>query len=290
MADENDPNRPEGDPPETRTPGENDNAHLEQPNEPLPAVEDTLGAVEPVTDEASPEAAPEPTVEPEPAAPLYAAEAIAEPDLAAPAVEEPAAPSGGALPPNYFRAAGDPDEPPPEEPPPTLLNQARAKANEYWTRFRTYAEPRWVKFSGAARAFAGEMWNRIRGIKRPKNVREAAVWGGWIAAGGVAFIIAFFLFITWGLPSTDDLWEARQGQSITFVDRNGHVILREGAQNAPPVDLGTLPPYVAQAFIAYEDEVSDSKAQYAAINLMVATLQTFVTTEILAVSGIGTTV
>jgi vacuolar protein sorting-associated protein 35 len=33
--------------------------------------------------------------------------------------------------------------------------------------------------------------------------------------------------------------------------------------------------FVAQAFIAYEDEVSDSKAQYAAINLIVASLQTF---------------
>ena len=84
-------------------------------------------------------------------------------------------------------------------------------------------------------------------------LREAAVWSGWAAAAGVAAVVGFFFFVTWGMPSTDDLWEARQGQSITFLDRNGHVILREGAQNAPPVDLTALPPYVAQAFIAIED-------------------------------------
>ncbi|HEX8902682.1 PBP1A family penicillin-binding protein [Vitreimonas sp.] len=252
MADENEPNRPEEDPPGTRTPGENDGAQPESPNAP-PSPTEASDALEDSAEQPAPEAAAQAATEPEPAAPLYAAETISEPESSAEAMEPPPASSTGALPPNYFRAAGDPDEPPPEEPPPTLLNQARAKANEYWTRLRAYAEPRWVKFSGAARAFTGEMWNRIRGIKRPKSVREAAVWGGWIAAGGVALIIAFFLFITWGLPSTDDLWEARQGQSITFVDRNGHVILREGAQNAPPVDLATLPPYVAQAFIAIED-------------------------------------
>lgn len=245
MADENDPNRPEDDPPETRPPGETENARPETPE----AAEPHLTAEADL--QAEPEAEP-PAPPAESAAPIYAAEAISEPEPETP-VAEPPTPPAAALPPNYFRAAGDPEELPPEEPPPTLVHKLKTKAEEYWGRFRAYAEPRWVKFSGAARAFTAEMWNRIRGIKRPKNVREAAVWGGWLAAGGVALIAAFFLFITWGLPSTDDLWEARQGQSITFVDRNGHVILREGAQNAPPVDLGTLPPYVAQAFIAIED-------------------------------------
>jgi penicillin-binding protein 1A len=71
--------------------------------------------------------------------------------------------------------------------------------------------------------------------------------------GGVALVLGFFVYVTWGMPSADDVWEARQGQSITFLDRNNNVILREGAQNAPPVELDTLPPYVAQAFIAIED-------------------------------------
>lgn len=283
MADENDPNRPEDDPPEARPPGEadpvqpvtsapEDAAIAAEPQpatvveaepppapvQPPPAVEESPliqaareaqereaqdPADEPVLRETAPPEAED--IEPEPVS-------ASEPEPT-PALGPPPSTTPGALPPNYFRAAGDPDEPPPEDTPPTLLQQVLTKAEDAWRRFRAYAEPRWVRFAGAARAFSGEMWNRVRGIKRPKTVREAAVWGGWIAAGGVAFIVAFSVFITWGLPSTDDLWEASQGQSITFVDRNGHVILREGAQNAPPVDLGTLPPYVAQAFIAIED-------------------------------------
>ena len=156
------------------------------------------------------------------------------------------------LPPNYFRAAGDPDEPPPE-PDTSWLALARARADEVKARIKAVAEPKWVAFVGAARAFGGDTWRRLRGIKHPRNVREAAVWGGWVAAAGISLIVGFFFFVTWGMPSTDDLWEARNGQSITFLDRNGHVILREGAQNAPPVDLGSLPPYVGQAFIAIED-------------------------------------
>jgi penicillin-binding protein 1A len=163
-------------------------------------------------------------------------------------------PDAGAteLPPHYFRAAGDPEEAQ-EEPPASLVGRLRDRvvgtAQDFWR----YLEPRWVKFYGASRAFTGEMWRRVRGIKHPRNVREAAVWSGWAAGGLLAIIVGFFFFVTWGMPSTDDLWEARNGQSITFLDRNGHVILREGAQNAPPVDLTTLPPYVAQAFIAIED-------------------------------------
>jgi penicillin-binding protein 1A len=347
VADENDPNKPEDDLPETRPTGETEATPVEQPRDEAPFTAEQEPPIEPeppaeaaAVEAAPPEPEPESTpaieavtppfeppapiytadaidepfleqaqeiepaseavapspleppapiyaadtiisepVEPaplpepgvvieaitpppaEPPAPVYAAETIIEPEPdpePPPAIEAPVEPTpaspAGALPPNYFRAAGDPDEPAPEdETPPTLLQKLKSKAEHYWASFRAFAEPRYVKYSGAARAFAGEMWNRLRGIKRPKSVREAAVWGGWIAAGGVAFIIAFFLFITWGLPSTDDLWEARQGQSITFVDINGHVILREGAQNAPPVDLETLPPYVAQAFIAIED-------------------------------------
>ena len=156
------------------------------------------------------------------------------------------------LPPGYFRAAGDPDEPPPD-PESSLVGRARERvastAGDAWKAL----EPKWVAFWGGTRAVLLEIWRRLRGIRSPRSVREAAVWSGWVAAAGVAVIVGFFFYVTWGMPSTDDLWEARQGQSITFLDRNGHVILREGAQNAPPVDLASLPPYVAQAFIAIED-------------------------------------
>jgi vacuolar protein sorting-associated protein 35 len=50
----------------------------------------------------------------------------------------------------------------------------------------------------------------------------------------------------------------------------------QAAQTADRLDFEAIAyEFVAQAFIAYEDEVSDSKAQYAAINLLVASLQTF---------------
>lgn len=51
----------------------------------------------------------------------------------------------------------------------------------------------------------------------------------------------------------------------------------QAAQTADRLDFEAIAyEFVAQAFIAYEDEISDSKAQYAAINLLVASLQTCV--------------
>jgi len=160
----------------------------------------------------------------------------------------PAAPTGEDLPPNFFRAAGDPDEPPAE---PDASLGGRLKA--HWARFSAAAGPKLHDFGVRAQLFGAEFASRIRRLRTPKTLREGAVWAGWTVTGLVTIIAAFFFWVTWDLPSTDDLWDAKQGQSITFRDRNGHVILREGAQNAPPVDLSTLPPYVPQAFIAIED-------------------------------------
>jgi penicillin-binding protein 1A len=156
------------------------------------------------------------------------------------------------LPANFFRAAGDPEELPPEEPR-TALERIVEDVRHFSQRVWRAVEPRWVAFAGAARAYAGATWRGAQRLRPPRTLREVAVWGGWafvtlfVAGAGFAF------FVTAGMPSADDVWEAQQGQSITFVDRNGHVILREGAQNAPPVELETLPPYVAEAFIAIED-------------------------------------
>ncbi|MBL8538541.1 MAG: PBP1A family penicillin-binding protein [Hyphomonadaceae bacterium] len=169
-----------------------------------------------------------------------------------PAPDQPSQADNGDLPPNYFRAAGDPDEPEPDGPP-DPISELRARLGAIAQRIRAYVEPKWVAFIGRSRTLGSHAWNQAKQVKPPRTVREAAVWSGWLAAIGAGLVIAFFFFVTWGMPSTDDLWEARQGQSITFLDRNGHVILREGAQNAPPVDLASLPPYVPQAFIAIED-------------------------------------
>ncbi len=255
MADENDPDRPEDDLP-VSPPSEGENA--------AEPVEATASEPAPIDDPHREElfeetaAADETPAPPPPESlppipddlPISAAARVQEEEIAR-AAPPPPTPEGD-LPPQYFRAAGDPEEAQ-EEPPASLLGRIEQRitgtARDAWR----VIEPKWVAFAGGARAFSGEMWRRIRGIKHPRNVREAAVWSGWAAAGVVGLIVAFFVMITWDLPSTDDLWEARGGQSITFLDRNGHVILREGAQNAPPVDLASLPPYVAQAFVAIED-------------------------------------
>ncbi|MGD9980172.1 MAG: PBP1A family penicillin-binding protein [Hyphomonadaceae bacterium] len=255
MADENDPNRPEDEtPPGAPKEGEAAPDHVEATADlsaPDEISQDEVLFADAATHESEPTTPPSETLPPTPDdLPVAAADEHAE---SAPTAEAPPETTGDAkLPPHYFRAAGDPEEAQ-DEPPASLFGRLRDRvvstAGDVWRFF----EPKWVKFYGAARAFLIETWRRIRGIKHPRNLRETAVWGGWTAGGVVALIVGFFFFVTWGMPSTDDLWEARGGQSITFLDRNGHVILREGAQNAPPVDLATLPPYVAQAFIAIED-------------------------------------
>ena len=284
MADENDPDRPEDTPPpeppkdgdEATPPAESaasepapedpseEGSVSEEPPASVTAVDEAQLADEAPLDEAAdpephdelfeePEAVNSPPPEELPPIPedlpITAAEGHTEP--APPEPSAPVEPDAEPLPPGYFRGAGEGEEA--QEPPASLLGRMRDRVVSTFSDAWRAIEPKWVAFSGAVRAFGGEMWRRILGIKRPRTVREAAVWSGWAAAGVVAAIVAFFFFITWDLPSTDDVWEARGSQSITFLDRNGHVILREGAQNAPPVDLASLPPYVAQAFIAIED-------------------------------------
>jgi penicillin-binding protein 1A len=90
-------------------------------------------------------------------------------------------------------------------------------------------------------------------VRKELTLRRAAIWAGWSAGGLVAIVIGFFVYVTWGMPSTDDILEARQSPSITFQDRYGRVLLREGAQNAPAVDIKGLPAHVPQAVIAIED-------------------------------------
>lgn len=193
----------------------------------------------PEGDPPSPGPAPEP-----PRAQSPADEARAEEAAAA-----PAAPEERAAPPI-------PAEPAQVEPP------VAARADDDYARSEpaelTEMRQRIVAViaSGATRArhFGDRAWAGIRSIKRPRTVRDYAIWGGWGVGGVFAVLTALFVFLTWGMPSTDDLWEASNAPSITFYDRNGVVILREGAQNGPPVDLETLPPYVEQAFIAIEDQ------------------------------------
>jgi penicillin-binding protein 1A len=161
-------------------------------------------------------------------------------------VAEP--PPTASPPPEFFRAAGDPEEEP-------LQRDATlgGRLGAWWSRLGGRLGPKFAAFGKNAASFGAQVASRASTLKQPRSVRDFAVWMGWFVAGIVTVMVGFFVFVTWDMPSTDDLWQARNGQSITFLDRNGHVILREGAQNAPPVDLASLPPYVPQAFVAIED-------------------------------------
>lgn len=234
MADENDPNKPGDDP--------------VNPPEAAPTQAEASGEQTSASDAPSDDPAPLERAEPDSTEPDSTE--IAEAPSAPSPVEPPQ--QSGDLPPAFFRAAGDPDESEVEAPP-SQWERIKTRVNETARDVWRVVEPKWVAFWGAVGAFFRRLWDRIRGVRSPRNLKEAAVWTGYAAAAGVLFVVGFFFYVTWGMPSTDDLWEARQGQSITFLDRNGNVILREGAQNAPPVDLETLPPYVEQAFLAIED-------------------------------------
>ncbi len=86
-----------------------------------------------------------------------------------------------------------------------------------------------------------------------QDARRVALVAGWTAVAMAALAAGFFLYVTWGIPSTRDLWSATDNPSLTFLDRHGRAIMREGARNAPPVDIETLPSYVGEAVIAIED-------------------------------------
>jgi penicillin-binding protein 1A len=75
-----------------------------------------------------------------------------------------------------------------------------------------------------------------------------------LAAVGLALILTIATAdLLMRMPSTGDVWEAVGAPSVTMLDRQGNVILRENADASPPVDTSALPPYVPQAFIAIED-------------------------------------
>lgn len=108
-----------------------------------------------------------------------------------------------------------------------------------------------VRGVGAAARSIGRPGDRP---PEPLSLKRVAIWTGWTAGGAVALVLGFFVYVTWGMPSTNDLWEARQSPSIEFRDRYGRTLLREGAQNAPAVNVDGLPQHVAQAVIAIEDK------------------------------------
>jgi penicillin-binding protein 1A len=104
-----------------------------------------------------------------------------------------------------------------------------------------------------ARTGLGHARSAIDKVNAAPPMKRAAIYGAWGSLALALLTVAFFGYVTWGMPSTRDLWSATDNPSLTFVDRNGRVILREGAKDAPPVNLDDVPSYVPNAVIAIED-------------------------------------
>ena len=65
--------------------------------------------------------------------------------------------------------------------------------------------------------------------------------------------VAFYAIFATDLPDTSKLYDVKRLPSISYLDRSGALIAVRGSENAPPVDLDSLPPYVPAAFVAIED-------------------------------------
>jgi penicillin-binding protein 1A len=91
--------------------------------------------------------------------------------------------------------------------------------------------------------------------KSPKRSgwRALLYWSAVLGVWGLIFAVAFLAVFARGLPDTSKLYEIQRQPSISYLDRNGALIAMRGSQQAPPVDLDKLPPYVPAAFVAIED-------------------------------------
>ena len=201
MADDNDPNRPEDDPPpsppeggEPATPDASDghersaepepehDQHAERTAAPAPPEEsphpseaalfESDGPDEYARSDETPAEEPPTALSEESPAPESDDEALSEADDA-PSSDELAAtlPAGAPqepadLPPNYFRAAGDPDEGEAEAPP-SQLGRLAARIEQTLRDMWAALEPHWVKASGAAQGGARAAWQGVRKVKGP---------------------------------------------------------------------------------------------------------------------------
>ncbi len=77
-------------------------------------------------------------------------------------------------------------------------------------------------------------------------VYGALVLGVW----GLIFLVAFFAVFAVDLPDTSNLYDVKRQPSVSYLDRSGGLLAVRGSQAAAQVDLGRLPAYVPEAFIA----------------------------------------
>ncbi|WP_084420075.1 transglycosylase domain-containing protein [Henriciella litoralis] len=73
------------------------------------------------------------------------------------------------------------------------------------------------------------------------------------AAGGWLYLQSLYRGIP-ALPTNEQLWAKGREQAIEFVDTEGVTIAIRGPRYGRAVNMETLPPHVAQAFIAAEDK------------------------------------
>ena len=92
------------------------------------------------------------------------------------------------------------------------------------------------------------------GSWRRRTFLGAAVYWSLVVAVWTGILgVAFFAIFATDLPDTSKLYDVKRQPSISYLDRSGALIAVRGSENAPPVDLGSLPPYVPAAFVAIED-------------------------------------
>ena len=81
------------------------------------------------------------------------------------------------------------------------------------------------------------------------------IWAlAWRAAAAVAVIFAgavFYFYAT--LPEVSDLYDGRQGGSVTMLDRNGDVFAWRGEQFGGINDIDAVSPHLINAVVATED-------------------------------------
>lgn len=85
----------------------------------------------------------------------------------------------------------------------------------------------------------------------PRNVRELAVWVGWIASGAVIASLALLVFLLRDMPSMDAVWAASGEPGASRLDADG--LRGNRAHIINVIDLPRTPPYLPQAFVAAHD-------------------------------------
>ena len=96
---------------------------------------------------------------------------------------------------------------------------------------------------------------RSPGVPRPRRgpLQALIYWTLVLGLWGAIFIVGFLAVFATDLPDTSTLTQVKRQPSISYLDRSGALVAVRGSEQAPPVNIDLLPPYVPAAFIAIED-------------------------------------